>query len=44
MAFFDAVCTSMATAGTGGFGIWNNSMAHYDSYYLQGVTLSLIHI
>ena len=38
MAFFDAVCTSMATAGTGGFGIWNNSMAHYDSYYLQGVT------
>nr|WP_297171635.1 TrkH family potassium uptake protein [uncultured Agathobaculum sp.] len=38
MAFFDAVCTSMATAGTGGFGIWNNSMAHYESYYLRGVT------
>ncbi|WP_346704664.1 TrkH family potassium uptake protein [uncultured Agathobaculum sp.] len=37
MAFFDAVCTAMATAGTGGFGIWNNSIAHYDSYYLQGV-------
>lgn len=38
MSFFDSVCTSMATAGTGGFGIWNNSMAHYHSYYLQGVT------
>ena len=37
MAFFDAVCTAMATAGTGGFGIWNDSIAHYDSYYLQGV-------
>lgn len=38
MPFFESVCTSMATAGTGGFGIWNNSMAHYESYYLQGVT------
>ena len=38
MAFFDAACTAMATAGTGGFGIWNDSMAHYQSYYLQGVT------
>ena len=33
MAFFDAACTAMATAGTGGFGIWNDQ-----SYYLQGVT------
>ena len=32
MAFFDAVCTSMATAGTGGFGIWNNTMAHLGRY------------
>ena len=38
MAFFDAACTAMATAGTGGFGIWNDSMAYYQSYYLQGVT------
>ena len=37
-AFFDAACTAMATAGTGGFGIWNDSMANYQSYYLQGVT------
>ena len=37
MPFFDAVNTSLATAGTGGFGIWNNSIAHYQSYYLQGV-------
>ncbi len=37
MPFFDAVNTSMATAGTGGFGIWNSSIAHYNSYYLQAV-------
>ena len=37
MPLFDAICTSMATAGTGGFGIWNTSIAHYDSFYLQGV-------
>ena len=37
MPLFDAICTSMATAGTGGFGIWNTSIAHYNSFYLQGV-------
>ncbi len=37
MPFFDALNTALATAGTGGFGIWNDSIAHYDSYYLQGV-------
>lgn len=37
MPFFDAVNTSLATAGTGGFGIWNDSIAHYNSFYLQGV-------
>lgn len=37
MPLFDALCTSMATAGTGGFGIWNTSIAHYNSYYLQAV-------
>ncbi|MDO5142172.1 MAG: TrkH family potassium uptake protein [Eubacteriales bacterium] len=38
MSVFDAACTAMATAGTGGFGLWNDSFAHYHSYYLQGVT------
>ena len=37
MSLFDAVNAALATAGTGGFGIWNNSMAHYNSFYLQGV-------
>lgn len=37
MPFFDSLNTALATAGTGGFGIWNNSIAHYDSLYLQGV-------
>ncbi len=37
MPLFDALATSFGTAGTGGFGIKNNSIAFYDSYYLQGV-------
>ena len=36
MPVFDAVCTAFGTAGTGGFGIKNDSMASY-SPYLQGV-------
>ncbi len=37
MPLFDSVAISMGTAGTGGFAITNNSIAAYDSYYLQGV-------
>ena len=37
MPLFDAVCTAFGTAGTGGFGIKNDSMASY-SPYLQNVT------
>lgn len=37
MPVFDAICTSLGTAGTGGFGIKNDSMASY-SPYVQTVT------
>ena len=37
MPLFDALCTAFGTAGTGGFGIKNDSMASY-SPYLQNVT------
>ena len=37
MSLFEAVCTAFGTAGTGGFGIKNDSMAGY-SPYLQNVT------
>ena len=37
MPFFDSLAISFGTAGTGGFGIKNNSMAFYESYYLQGI-------
>ena len=36
MPAFDSVCTALGTAGTGGFGIKNDSMASY-SPYLQNV-------
>ncbi len=37
MSLFDALCTAYGTAGTGGFGIRNDSMAGF-SPYLQNVT------
>ena len=37
MSLFEAVCTAFGTAGTGGFGIKNDSLAGY-SPYLQNVT------
>ena len=37
MPLFDALCTAYGTAGTGGFGIKNDSMTSY-SPYLQNVT------
>ncbi len=37
MPLFDSLCTMFGTAGTGGFGIKNASMAAYNSHYLQGV-------
>ena len=37
MPLFEAVCTAFGTAGTGGFGLKNDSMASY-SPYLQNVT------
>ena len=37
MPLFEAICTAFGTAGTGGFGIKNDSIASY-SPYLQNVT------
>ena len=37
MSIFEALCTSFGTAGTGGFGVKNDSIAGY-SPYLQNVT------
>lgn len=37
MSIFEAVCTAMGTAGTGGFGVKNDSIAGY-SPYIQNVT------
>lgn len=37
MGVFDAINVSMSTAGTGGFGIRDASIAAYNSYYLQAV-------
>ena len=37
MPVFDAACTALGTAGTGGFGIKNDSLASY-SPYIQNVT------
>lgn len=35
MPVFDSIVNAFATAGTGGFGIKNNSIAYYDSAYID---------
>lgn len=35
LTVFEAINTSFSTAGTGGFTIYNNSVAAFDSYYVQ---------
>lgn len=42
MPVFDAICTSFGTAGTGGFGIKNDSMAGYSSAIQWIVTIFMI--
>lgn len=37
MPFFDSLITAMGTAGTGGFGVYNDSIAHYDSSLLTNM-------
>ncbi|MGI6070089.1 MAG: TrkH family potassium uptake protein [Blautia sp.] len=42
MPLFDALTTAFGTAGTGGFGIKNNSMAGYSMYLQNVVTIFMI--
>lgn len=42
MPVFDSVCTAFGTAGTGGFGIKNNSIAGYSSYIQWVITIFMI--
>ena len=42
MTWFDAVCTSLGTAGTGGFGIRNDSMASYTPFAQNTVTIFML--
>ena len=42
MTLFDAITTSMATAGTGGFGIKNDSMASYSAYIQNVVAVFMV--
>ena len=39
---FDAICTAFGTAGTGGFGIKNDSMASYSTYLQVVITVFMI--
>ncbi len=42
MPFFDAITTAFGTAGTGGFGIKNTSMAGYSTYIQVVVTVFML--
>ena len=42
MTFFEAVCTACATAGTGGFGVYNSSIADFSTLIKWNVTIFMI--
>ena len=42
MSAFDALCTSFATAGTGGFGVRNDSIASYSPYIQNVCTIFML--
>ncbi|MBQ8599371.1 MAG: TrkH family potassium uptake protein [Oscillospiraceae bacterium] len=42
MPLFDSVCTAFGTAGTGGFGIKNDSMVSYSPYLQNVVTVFML--
>ena len=42
MSLFEACCTAFGTAGTGGFGVLNSSMASYSPYIQWIVTIFII--
>ncbi len=42
IGLYDAIVVSLSTAGTGGFSIYNNSIAHYDSVYVEMVVASFM--
>lgn len=42
MPLFDAVCTAFGTAGTGGFGIKNDSIAGYSTYIQNVCTIFML--
>ncbi|MDR3152734.1 MAG: TrkH family potassium uptake protein [Deltaproteobacteria bacterium] len=37
--FFDSLCLTFSTMSTGGFANWNDSIAHYQGWYVPSVTL-----
>ncbi len=42
MPLFDSLCTALGTAGTGGFGFLNDSMASYSPYLQWVITIFMI--
>jgi trk system potassium uptake protein TrkH len=44
METYESALTAFSTAGTGGFSVYADSMAHYDSAYIQIVTASFMFI
>jgi trk system potassium uptake protein TrkH len=42
--FFDALCMTFSTLSTGGFANWNNSIGHYNGYYVPIVTIVFMYL
>lgn len=42
MSFYDSICISFSTAGTGGFGLLNDSIASYNAYVQIIITIFML--
>lgn len=42
MSLFDSICTAFGTAGTGGFGVYNDSMGSFSPYLQNVVTIFMV--
>ncbi|MDR2459273.1 MAG: hypothetical protein LBE38_00615 [Deltaproteobacteria bacterium] len=42
--FFDSLCLTFSTLSTGGFANWNNSIGHYNGYYVPIVTIVFMYL
>ena len=42
MGFFDAICTAFGTVSTSGYSVWNSSIGHYTSPFIDWIVIAFM--